>query len=70
VKTICDPTEVKNKRFAKQQEPCRKDVEWIFEILQTRWTIVRHQEVMTACVIMHKIIFEDEHDEELHDQGW
>jgi hypothetical protein len=27
-------------------------------------------EVMRACVIMHNMIVEDEHDEELHDQGW
>jgi hypothetical protein len=27
-------------------------------------------EVMTACVIMHNMIVEDERDEGIHDQGW
>jgi hypothetical protein len=79
VKTIRDPTEEINKRFAKQ-EACRKDVERAFDALQPRWAIARHPartwshhtmwEVMRACVIMHNMIVEDEHDEELHDQGW
>jgi hypothetical protein len=25
---------------------------------------------MTACVIMHNMIVEDERDEGIHDQGW
>jgi hypothetical protein len=25
---------------------------------------------MTACVIMHNLIIEDERDEDIHDQGW
>jgi hypothetical protein len=25
---------------------------------------------MTACVIMHNMIIEDERDERIHDQGW
>jgi hypothetical protein len=65
VKTIHDPTEEKNKRFAKQQEACRKDVERAFDVL-SQWAIVQHPartwrhetmwEVMTACVIMHNMI--------------
>jgi hypothetical protein len=27
-------------------------------------------EVMTACVIMHNMIVEDERNESIHDQGW
>ena len=27
-------------------------------------------EVMTACVIMHNMIVEQERDDKLHDQGW
>jgi hypothetical protein len=77
VKTIREPADEKNRRFAKRQEACRKDVERAFGVLQSRWAIVRHPtrtrstevmwEVMTACVIMHNTIIEDEHDEGIHD---
>jgi hypothetical protein len=80
VKTIREPAEEKNRRFAKRQEVCRKDVDRAFGVLQSRWAIVRHPartwstemmwEVMTACVIMHNMIVEDERDEDIHDQGW
>jgi hypothetical protein len=76
VKTICEPTKEKNRRFAKQQEACKKDVEHAFGALQSRWAIVWHPariwiiEVMTTCVVMHNMIVENESDEGLHDQGW
>jgi hypothetical protein len=70
VKTIREPMEEKNRRFAKRQEASRKDVERAFGVLQSRWAIVRHPartwstemmwEFMTACVIMHNMIVEDE----------
>jgi hypothetical protein len=41
VKTICKPAEEKNRRFAKRQEACRKDVERAFGVPQSRWAIVR-----------------------------
>ena len=51
-----------------------------FGVLQSPWRIVRHPartwsqktmwEVMTACVIMHNMIVEEEHDESVFDQGW
>jgi hypothetical protein len=66
VKTICEPTEEKNKRYAEQQEACRKDVERAFGVVQPPWDIVRcssrtwsHDtmlEVMTASVIMINMI--------------
>jgi hypothetical protein len=78
VKTIYEPTEEKNRRFAKRQEACRKDVERAFGVLQPRWAIVHHParstevmwEVMTACVSMHNMIVEDERDKGIHNQGW
>jgi hypothetical protein len=80
VKTISNPNDEKKKRFAKEQESARKDVERAFGALQSRWAIVRHPartwdkdqlwEVMTACVIMHNMIVEDERDEGMHDPAW
>ena len=70
VKTNRNPDDEKCKRFAKEQAACRKDVERAFSVLQSRWAIVRHpariwdtkrmHEVMTAYVIMHNMIIEDE----------
>jgi hypothetical protein len=65
-------TSPKKKYFAKRQEGARKDVERAFEVLQSRFAIVRgpakewkHKEigdVMKACVIMHNMIVEEEQD--------
>jgi hypothetical protein len=80
VNTIREPAEEKNRRFAKRQEACRKDVEHAFGVLQSWWATVCHPartwstevmwEVMTACVIIHNMIVEDKHDEGIRDQGW
>nr|XP_020186936.2 protein ALP1-like [Aegilops tauschii subsp. strangulata] len=80
VKTISKPQGEKRKRFAQMQESARKDVERAFGVLQSRWSIVRNPalswdetklwEVMTACVIMHNMIVEDERDESIFDQGF
>ena len=61
VKTIRVPNDEKERRFSKEQEACRKDVERAFGVLQARFAIVRHPartwsrkrmaEVMTACAI-------------------
>ena len=62
------------------QESARKDVERAFGVLQSRWGIVRNPaltwstkklwEVMTACVIMHNMIVEDERGDSIYDQGF
>ena len=75
-----NPVGEKRKRFAQEQESARKDVERAFGVLQSRWGIVRYPantwstqklwEVMTACVIMHNMIVEDERPERLYDQGF
>ncbi|XP_040249337.2 uncharacterized protein [Aegilops tauschii subsp. strangulata] len=80
VKTISKSQDKKRKRFAQMQESVRKDVEHAFGVLQSRWGIVRNPalswnerklwEVMTACVIMHNMIVEDERDESIFDQGF
>jgi hypothetical protein len=70
VKTISHPMGNKNQYFAKAQEAARKMVERAFGVLQSRFTIVRGPArfwdeetlsmIMTACVIMHNMIVEDE----------
>jgi hypothetical protein len=72
VKTIPVPKGKKHKHFAKKQEGARKDVERAFGVLQSCFAIVRGPakgwkrkeigDVMTACVIMHNMIVEDERD--------
>ena len=62
------------------QESARKYVERSFGVLQSRWGIVQNAaltwdegklwEVMTACVIMHNMIAEDERDNSIYDQGF
>jgi hypothetical protein len=51
-----------------------------FGVMQSRWAIVHHParqwsvwqmwEVMTACVIMHNMIIEEERDDSVYGQGW
>ena len=80
VKTISNPQGEKRARFAQAQESARKDVERAFGVLQSYWAIVRHPartwsskkmwEVMTAYVIMHNMIVEDERPEDIGFQGF
>jgi hypothetical protein len=42
VKTVRNPADEKCKRFAKEQEAARKDVERAFGVLQSKWAIVRY----------------------------
>jgi hypothetical protein len=81
VKTISNPQGNKRKYFAKAQEAVRKDVERAFGVLQARFAIVRGparswdketlRQIMTACVIMHNMIVEDERneDDDFHYEG-
>ncbi|XP_066392531.1 uncharacterized protein [Miscanthus floridulus] len=74
VKTITNPQENKKKYFAKAQEAVRKDVKRAFGVLQAQFVIVRGparmwdkvtlRQIMTACVIMHNMIVEDERSED------
>jgi hypothetical protein len=69
--------------FSKRQEAGRKDVEHAFGILLSRfaiiychgrvWHIGTLKNIINACIILHKMIIEDEHDtyansDFLHDQ--
>jgi hypothetical protein len=75
VKIVRNPMDDKCKRFSKEQEAARKDVERAFGVLQSSWAIVRYTartwnpermwNVMTTCVIMHNMIVENEQDEHL-----
>jgi hypothetical protein len=70
VKTVRHPMETKTKHFAKCQEGARKDIERVFDVLQTRWGVLRGptygwdranlSAIMQACIIMHNMIVEDE----------
>ena len=72
VQTINRPQGPKKKYFAMRQEACRKDVERAFGVLQSRFAIVAGpsrfwnksvlHNIMTACIIMHNMIIEDERD--------
>ncbi|XP_058734280.1 uncharacterized protein LOC131606008 [Vicia villosa] len=70
VKTISMPQGEKRKLFAQHQESARKDVEWAFAVLQSRFAIICgparawHMETLKhtiyACIILHNMIVEDE----------
>ncbi|RWR96831.1 putative nuclease HARBI1 [Cinnamomum micranthum f. kanehirae] len=76
VKTITCPNGQKATNFAAAQESARKDVERAFGVLQARFAIVRGpahfwdcqtlQHIMKACIIMHNMIVEYEHNKSLH----
>ncbi|XP_047942491.1 uncharacterized protein LOC125189237 [Salvia hispanica] len=60
------------KYFARAQESARKDVERAFGVLQARFALVKGPtcfyyqgdiaDIMYACIIMHNMIIEDEHE--------
>lgn len=74
VQTIHKPKSPKQQHFAARQESCRKDVERAFGVLQSKWGIIKGparvwdkkvlHNIMTACIIMHNMIIEDERDVE------
>nr|XP_025880464.1 uncharacterized protein LOC112938633 [Oryza sativa Japonica Group] len=73
VKTISNSQGNKRIHYAKVQEGVRKDVERAFGVLQARFAMVRGPArfwdtetlwyIMTACVIMHNMIIDNERDE-------
>ncbi|KAJ9547806.1 hypothetical protein OSB04_020349 [Centaurea solstitialis] len=56
--------------FKERQESARKDIEWTFATLQSKWHMVKRparvwtrtklQEIMYTCIILHNMIREDE----------
>ena len=70
VKTISEPQGAKCVQFSMVQEAQRKDVERAFGVLQARWRILALPRklwsvgamnyVIITCIILHKIITEDE----------
>ncbi|XP_028094240.1 uncharacterized protein LOC114294314 [Camellia sinensis] len=75
VQTISSPQGVKKQHFAIMQESTRKDVKWAFGVLQSQFAILggairfldpkMFGNIMKSCVILHKIIVEDEREEHL-----
>lgn len=72
MKTIPLPLSDRDRLFAQHQEGTRKDVERTFGVLQSRFAILCYAarswhrstiaKIMYACIIMHNMIVEDEHD--------
>jgi hypothetical protein len=70
VKAIRHPYEQKKVYFTQMQASCRKDIERAFGVLQARWAVLRGPtygwdrnrltQIITACIIMHNMIVEDE----------
>ncbi|OMO56395.1 Harbinger transposase-derived protein, plant [Corchorus olitorius] len=62
------------------QEACRKDVECAFGVLQSRFAIIKGpsrfwkkeilHDIMSACIIMHNMIIEDERDLNADIENW
>ncbi|XP_047943059.1 uncharacterized protein LOC125189875 [Salvia hispanica] len=71
-KTIRCPIGDSRKYFARAQESARKDVERAFGVLQSRFALVKGPtrffyqrdiaDIMYACIIMHNMIIDDEHE--------
>jgi len=63
-----------------KQEACRKDVERAFGVLQSRFAIIKGparfwnkhvlHDIMSACIIMHNMIIEDERDVHADISNW
>jgi hypothetical protein len=70
VKSVPHSTDRKKQYFAKVQESTRKDIEWAFGVLQSRWGIIHGpaygwdreclSDIMIVCIIMHNMIVEVE----------
>ncbi|KAF8402358.1 hypothetical protein HHK36_013312 [Tetracentron sinense] len=77
VQTISQPQGLKRQLFATIQEAYRKDVERAFGVLQAYFAIVHglarfrsHEDlgyIMKMCIILYKMIIEDEHDDSVDD---
>ncbi|XP_047979331.1 uncharacterized protein LOC125221250 [Salvia hispanica] len=72
LKTIRCPLGDRRRYFARAQEFARKDVERAFGVLQSRFALVKGPtrffyqgdiaDIMYACIIMHNMIIDDEHE--------
>jgi hypothetical protein len=70
VKTFSFPADQREKRWAKQQESARKDVERAFGVLKAKWGIINRpvrsfgqgkiKNIVYACIILHNMILKDE----------
>jgi hypothetical protein len=74
VKSISLPISDKDRRFTKEQEGVKKDIERAFGVLQCQFCILKWparlydrrqlEQIVLACVILHNMIVEDEKRED------
>jgi len=74
VKSYRNPQDNKKSHFTQAQEAARKDVERAFGVLQSRFAMIRGPArfwgkkmlwyILTACVILHNMIIENERDDD------
>ncbi|KAK2647621.1 hypothetical protein Ddye_015110 [Dipteronia dyeriana] len=74
IQTISQPSSLKEKFFAEQQEATRKDVEH-GRVLQSRWTARMWTardlgKIMKTCIILHNMIIESEHQQGINPECW
>ncbi|KAK3218940.1 hypothetical protein Dsin_012910 [Dipteronia sinensis] len=80
IQTISQLSSIKEKIFFEHQEAVRKDVERAFEVLQSRWHIVKGparmwnardlEKIMKTCIILHNMIIESEHHQGINPESW
>jgi Plant transposon protein len=77
INTVTNPTTIDEKRFSKQQEGCRKDVERVFAVLQNKFQILSRalrlhsiediNSIVQCVVILHNMMVESRINKNIND---